>query len=50
MFCALVSEGLSALCTLSGAFVLCTRTKDDEMGMNIEYDRAGTIIKQVRDF
>ena len=43
-------EALSALCTLSGSFGLCTRTKEEEMGNSIEYDRNGNIVKQVRDF
>jgi YD repeat-containing protein len=41
-------EALSSLCELAGSFVVTTKTKDDAVGIALNYDAAGRIVSKVR--
>jgi DNA mismatch repair protein MutL len=40
-------EALSSICQLAGSFSVHTRTKDDEMGVLLNYDHMGTLVSSV---
>ncbi|KUF88754.1 Mismatch repair endonuclease pms1 [Phytophthora nicotianae] len=41
-------EALSSICELAASFTVCTRTKNDAVGMLLEYDASGTLVKETK--
>lgn len=41
-------EALSSICQLASKFSVCTRTKDEDIGVVLEYDTSGSLVSQVR--
>ncbi|ETI30638.1 hypothetical protein, variant 1 [Phytophthora nicotianae P1569] len=41
-------EALSSICELAASFTVCTRTKNEAVGMLLEYDASGTLVKETK--
>ncbi|POM67579.1 Mismatch repair endonuclease pms1, partial [Phytophthora palmivora] len=41
-------EALSSICELAKSFTVCTRTKDETVGVLLEYDASGKVVKETK--